>query len=99
MKKEKGSVTRNGNYVDIDYADNACNGRVGICIVCGKKLKTNPDGTYPMIEVDVAGHVMPNNSGHESQGWWEIGNECIKKVKKIQKIIEEEIKIRESEIK
>lgn len=50
------------------------------CTACGRRLGKNPI----MVEVSIDGTVIlpgdPASEGPESQGWWNLGSECVKRV-------------------
>lgn len=61
-------------------------GDVNVCICCGKPLRGNP----PAIHMNTAWEVVHpsisvedclEQTGHESQGYFDIGPECAKKMK------------------
>ena len=52
---------------------------VGRCMACGRKVTNGL-----AVEVAISGYVIPlgdpRSGTDESQGWWDIGPECIRRV-------------------
>ncbi len=100
--EEKGNVQIMDNKIILDWVRYAGGDPSDYmyCILCGKHIE---DGRSRTVEVSVAGEIMgfKDKKGtwitlpyetSESQGEWEVGSECFKKIEKLYKEISKEDK-------